>query len=76
MYASTKVSGVVFDVEIETSTPRLQKASITIGDECVDFTQLFLDNDIDEFILDKYHKEIKQINHNEEREAKEYGNGV
>ena len=69
MYVQTQISNVVFDVQIETSTPRIEKVIITIGGETVDFTQLFCDNNIDEYILDKFDKQIRQYNHEEESES-------
>lgn len=71
MYVKTEIGKVVFDVEIETSTPRLEKASITIGGETVDFTQLFCDNEIDELVLDRFYEQIKKYNEQQERESRE-----
>lgn len=67
MNAVIEVSGIPFNVKVDTSIPRIEK--VEFGG--FDFTKLIYDNEIDEFMLDKVEPQIKEFNRKQQEDQNE-----
>lgn len=67
MEATVNLSGVQFNVKIDTSEPRVE--NVSLGG--INMTQLIYDNELQDEILEKLEKQIEKHNQNQKEEYEE-----